>query len=441
MKLIIAGILLTSGILLTTFEFQKAIGTSGVDRGKIILKSTDGFIVVGEKSSTDFTRKEVFVYQTDKQGNVQWGKSYGGNESYVVNDAFLDSNQHIHLSSERYLNNRESLIYLHLNETGDLQNASPYDEGGNEVEPWAIAPAENGNKLVVGFTKIADFVPGGFYNASLETKHLYILKEDANGTKIWSKKLMLPNNTSSFAYDITKTSDGNYCIIGQAIMDNAIYNLLFKINTNGSIIWSKKINEGNVIFRNITTSYANNELLITGYAEDDAGSTDMFISKINDTNGSIVWSKRYGKLDKEYGKGVIANENHIIFTGTTKSFGSQQDQIMVGKVNHQGDLLWTNKYGSNVLEDVSAPILDNNNIVFTGFSLRTPNGAESLLFNVGQNSKTDHEKTIDEHNFPLTTTSINLDFEDMTTPSFGGSYTLSNTIVTPLQLNSTNLNF
>ncbi len=224
-------------------------------------------------------------------------------------------------------------------------------------------------------------------------------------------------------------------------MDNAIYNLMFKINSNGNIIWSKKINEGNVIFRNITASYSNNELIITGYTEDDAGSTDMFISKINDTNGSIVWSKRYGKLDKEYGKGAIATENHIIFTGTTKSFSSQQDQIMVGKLNHQGDLLWTNKYGSNVLEDVSAPILDNNNIVFTGFSLRTPNGAESLLFNVGQNSKTDHNITIDENNFPLTTTSINLDFEDMTTSSFGGSYTLSNTIVTPLQLNSTNLNF
>lgn len=358
MKIIFASLLIASIFsVANTGGFQKAIGTSGMDNGKIILNTEDGYIVVGEKSSADHQRKEILIYKTDKDGNLNWAKSYGGTETYVVNDAYLDENNHIHLSSERYLSNRESLLYMKLDENGNLETSVPYDEGGNEVEPWAIAPTENGGNIIVGFTKVADYVPGGFYNASLETKHLYILGMDANGNKLWSKKLKTPEILASNAYDIIKTDDNNYLIVGNYVTQTEAVNIIIKINTAGTIIW-QKVNENSKIDLRYIDKAENNNYIITGTSFSSSNTNQEIAAIKIDNQGNILWSKEFGNLKQEKIKGAVVNQNgEILISGTSKSFNSRAEQIVLLNLDINGNLQWTNKYGNGVLNDPSNLIL------------------------------------------------------------------------------------
>jgi len=439
MKLLLTSILLSSLVLATSLGFQKAIGTSAFDYGKKILTTQDGYIVVGEKSSDDHQRKELLVYKTDKDGNVMWAKSYGGTETYVVNDAYLSNDNHIHLSSERYLSNRESLLYMELDENGNLQKSVPYDEGGNEIEPWAIAPTSLGGKIVVGFTKVADFVPGGFYNASLETKHLYILGMNANGDKLWSKKLNTPNVLASNAFDIVKTNDNHFLVIGNYLTQTEAVNILIKIDEVGNIIWQKTYPNSTFNFRYIDQAEGNN-FIITGTAQTTANKDDILVLKISD-NGNVLWSKQFGNTKQEKVKGAFVLPNgEIYLSGTSKSFGSSSEQIVILNLLANGNLQWTNKYGTGTLDEVSNPIIDNGFLVFTGFSLRTANGAETLLLKVPTTNQTNKSVNMNQTNLNFNFTDSNLPFEAINENAFSGNYQINQTVVSPQQLNVIDIN-
>ena len=440
MKIIFASLFIASVFaVVNTGGFQKAIGTSSVDNGKIILNTEDGYIVVGEKSSDDHQRKEILVYKTDKEGNVNWAKSYGGSETYVVNDAYLDSENHIHLSSERYLSNRESLLYMELDESGNLETSVPYDEGGNEVEPWAIAPTENGGNIIVGFTKVADFVPGGFYNASLETKHLYILGMDGNGNKLWSKKLKTPEILASNAFDIIKTEDNHFLIIGNYLTQNEAVNIILKVDEAGTIIWNKIYNHSKIDLRYIDRA-ENNNYIITGTSASQNNKKEIAVIKIN-SDGNVIWSKEFGGLEQEKVKGSVTNQNgEVIITGTSKSFNSSSDQILILKLDVNGNLQWANKYGNGVLNEPSNAILDFGNLVFTGFSLKTDNGPETTLIKTTSNNSTQREITIQEQNLNVLFINKSIPFETINETSFSGNYNSNETVVTNLSLNSIDIN-
>ena len=439
MKLIIASLIIVSSIISTTITFQKAIGTGGVDNGKIVLNTPDGYVVIGEKSSEDHQRKELLIYKTNKEGSVIWSKSYGGSETYVVNDAYIDNQQHIHLSSERYLSNRESLIYMELDETGNLITSVPYDEGGNEVEPWAIAPSGNGTNIIVGFTKTADFVPGAFYNTSMETKHLYILKIDENGNKIWSKKLNEQTILASNAYDIVKTNDNNFLIIGSMITETHLFNIIIKIDHNGTILWHKKHENQQLTFRYIE-DIGNNNYLITGTKNTQSSKSDIVAIKINE-EGNMLWSKSYGAIDKEVPKGVASINDKLYLAGTSKSLNSKAEQIIILEINKaNGNLNWVNKYGNGVLNEPSKIINDNQSLVFSGFALQTANGAETILMKIDNLNKTQNEVN-------LSTTNENINFINATVPftninenAYSGSYNINQTVITNLNLNSIDIN-
>lgn len=439
MKLIIASFIIVSSILVTNVTFQKAIGTSSLDNGKIVLNASDGYVIVGEKASKDHKRKELLVYKTDKEGTVLWSKSYKGEETYVVNDAYIDEQQHIHLSSERYLSNRESLLYMELDENGNLVTSSPYDEGGNEVEPWAIAPAENGSNIIVGFTKVAGFIQGGFYNASLETKHLYILKMDQNGNKLWSKKLEDESILASNAYDIVKTSDNNYLVVGSMMTETIFSNIILKIDKNGTVLWHKKYNDIQMSFRNID-AVANNKYIISGTLNTEDKKSELIAIKINE-NGDALWSKSYGASDKEVAKGTSFINNKLYISGTSKSFNSEAEQIIILEIDDaNGHLNWVNKYGNDILNEPSKILIDNNQLVFTGFGLRTPNGPETILVKIDNLNNTQKEVTLTETNLNVIFNNASVPFSIINESAFSGSYSKSQTMTQDLLLNSIDIN-
>lgn len=152
--------------------------------------------------------------------------------------------------------------------------------------------------VIAGYTN--SFGHGGY--------DMYVIKTKKNCDTVWTKTYGGTN--WDFAYSIEPTSDGGYIIAGG------------------------------------TFSYGN-------------GGEDMYLVK-TDANGDTVWTKTYGGAFDEEAKSVKqTSDGGYILTGTSKSFGDINGDILTIKTNSLGDTLWTYKY-QGTLDDNAYDIIEDN---------------------------------------------------------------------------------
>lgn len=152
--------------------------------------------------------------------------------------------------------------------------------------------------VIAGYTN--SFGYGGY--------DMYVIKTNKNCDSVWTKTYGGTN--WDLAYSVEPTSDGGYIIAGG------------------------------------TFSYGN-------------GGEDMYLVK-TDANGDTIWTKTYGGVFDEEAKSVKqTSDGGYILTGSSKSFGDLNGDILTIKTNSFGDTLWTYKYQGS-LDDNSYDIIEDN---------------------------------------------------------------------------------
>jgi|GEM_PF-376332 len=77
------------------------------------------------------------------------------------------------------------------------------------------------------------------------------------------------------------------------------------------------------------------------------GLTNILITKIN-LNGEVLWSKTYGSVGNETVRRVkLTTDGGLLITGQTTSFDNFRGDILCLKVSASGNLLWSQKFGLN----------------------------------------------------------------------------------------------
>ena len=78
-------LLLLSVALSGQGSFQKVIqGISGVELGRHVLETDNGYIIAGYTSSSGAGGRDAYLTEIDKLGNIMWQRTYGGS----FDDAF-----------------------------------------------------------------------------------------------------------------------------------------------------------------------------------------------------------------------------------------------------------------------------------------------------------------------------------------------------------------
>lgn len=132
--------------------WQKALGGNGVDYGRSVKQTPDGgYIVAGYTYSFGAGKDDMYLIKTDSYGDTIWTRTYGG-----------------------------------------------YDED----YAYSVEVCNNNGCIVVGHTK--SFGIGGF--------DVYLVRIDSLGNMMWQKTF--GSNVDEYAYDIKRTSDGGYVIVG-----------------------------------------------------------------------------------------------------------------------------------------------------------------------------------------------------------------------------------
>ena len=362
----IIHILILANFVVCAQEGIPSYGTKNADQAKIIIPSSFASLVLGETIKED--KKRILLYSIDANGNIIWSKTLSAKDPLVINDALKTKNGYV-LAGENYVNNREALLLIDTDSTGNPNWVANFNEDGNEIEPYAIESTPSAY-YIGGFTKLATLSVNSFYNFSIENQYPYLLKTSKEGKKIWSKQIALNEQTIvGDIRDIAYTKDNQLVFIANIYnpksKSKTLTNFLVKINEEGTVVWSKSIENKRMEWLKLKVD-ANNHIFVVGKQTISDKNTDISVMKL-DANGVIIWSKLYGTESVEKPFDFTVWNNNLVLSLTSNHFDSKKrSQSLVVKLNKDGEIIANHYIKEKDYSKIASVQVLNNQIYYTG---------------------------------------------------------------------------
>ena len=148
---------------------------------------------------------------------------------------------------------------------------------------------------------------------------------------------------------VIQTSDGGYAVLGN--FDNNLTSgddiYLIKTNAYGDTIWTKKYGGSDDDFGYQILQLSNGGYIISGSTKSVGnGATDALLIK-TDAIGNLIWLKTYGGAQNDLGGIFVQTDDGGYFmVGVTKNYGAGDYDAYLIRTNSFGDTLWTKTYGT-----------------------------------------------------------------------------------------------
>lgn len=208
---------------------------------------------------------------------------------------------------------------------------------------------------------------------------MFIMKIDQIGDTVWTKT---HGETNMGAGSIVKTFDGNYVISGGPGPMSIAKTVLLKLNGNGEEIWEKTyVFEGSPTPEGLVSleQTADSGFIMAGSKAISSGFYDVLIMKL-DMNGDSLWTKLYGEPSvHDWGAYALPVDagGYIISAGRDVPNYSK-NKLLIMKIDNSGTFLWEKIYEGNVRQGISnLKKTTNNDYIGTGYYLY-PNGGGDL---------------------------------------------------------------
>ena len=282
-----------------------------------------GDIFICGKTSRNYstTKNDILLIKANSSGDTIWTKTYGGAEAEYGTNIIATSDGHILIAGKTESFGAGSFgdIYLvKVNTSGDTLWTASYPDQDQEV-PFHLMETQNGEYLITGTNE-----------DNSQYSELYLLKVSATGQPIWNKKIGPP--TWKWGHSTIELTNGDLLTCGKHTVSGYNQVLLVKTDNAGNIIWEKELGvnnlseEGNSVKQNSDGSFT-----IAGTCFDvSTGQTDILILKV-DQNGNQLWLKKFGSASSDSGVNLIkdTNDDNIIT-------GNYNDLIFMTKTNNNG---------------------------------------------------------------------------------------------------------
>lgn len=293
--------------------WQKTFGFSGADNGISIIQTNEGGFLItgvldvsasgGEGASKIVRTKrhaggDFWVLKTDRLGNIEWSRFYGGSLTETPYDVIQTSNNNYLIVGSTDSNDVDistnkggyDFWVVKISETGNLIWEKSF--GGSQIdEARAIAPSNDGHYLIIGDTRSDDLEVSKNNGAA----DLWLIKISTEGALIWEKSF----GGSSFdsGRSIFKTQDNGFVISGSSRSVNGDVDAnkgqndawLIKIDSQANIMWSQTIGGTEIDFTFDATELDNSSIIAVGESKsidhditENKGFSDLLIINIDD---------------------------------------------------------------------------------------------------------------------------------------------------------------
>lgn len=338
-------------------EWQKTIGTGGIDKLESIKQTTDGGYIVGGYTYPDMfgnIMADYWAIKLDATGNIEWENKIGGDNEDVLTAIKQTADGGYILGG-----------YSHSDSTGD---------------------------------KTEDTV-GSTPDADTDYEDYWVVKLNSSGNIEWQNTI--GGNYHDQLYDVIQTLNGNYILVGWSesnISGDKTENTIgasqyddfwvVKLNSSGNIIWENTIGgdyddvamsvveaaDGGYVIAGSSESNISGDK--TENAQGQASNNDYWVVKLN-TLGNIEWQNTIGGSlnDELSGIAKLTNGGYILGgSSTSKANGDKTETTLardywIVKINNNGVIEWDNTIKSNKADVLtSIATTANNTIVVGGFS-------------------------------------------------------------------------
>lgn len=198
----------------------------------------------------------------------------------------------------------------------------------------------------------------------------FVMKVTSEGQVIWKKRLGV--RREDFFPAICATPDGGLVATGPFSIDSSAGMPVVKFNSSGDIEWQTKVNNisswgvdiilsgegGYIIVGDLRTSIVDSDSCITSVM--DRRSVSSVIVNL-DSTGQVLWQKSYPiglahSLTGDWYKKVVKLPDGYVVMNNTNVIGGLLDtcqflllpaDLMLMKIDRQGNLIWSKKYGGS----------------------------------------------------------------------------------------------
>lgn len=357
--------------LLTAFKalpqntFQKTLSEAGSDNPKSVKQTADGGYIITGYSLFGGGIAEAYLIKLDNNGDLQWAKIYGDGTGGSLNDYGNSVQQTADggyiVAGYSYLGaGARDVFVFKTDSAGTLQWAKTFGGSGDE---WGESVQENsdGTYIVAGYTSS---FPGPEAN-------FYLLKLNTNGSLIWSKTY---GGAAGYerCYSVKQTSDDGYILFGSTVASGfgagGYDYYIVKTDSIGDTLWSKTYGGGQSDFGKFVQATNDGGYILSGFTSDASGmgGYDLGVVKIL-SNGNLEWAKLFGGTGGDNSYSVQqTNDDGYIIGGTTFSFGTNDTYLV--KTDSSGNMQWSKNYIDNGTENELQITTDGGYIVIANAS-------------------------------------------------------------------------
>jgi len=271
---------------------------------------TDDEEIIADGTSIPEEALRLCMIKTDKDGNKEWFKTYGedNSHSYAAYDVEqTPDGDFVHAGSTTATSDgHEDCLLIKTDKNGNMIWNNTY--GGLEDQvAYDVEVTDDGGYFVVGYT--TDTTDGH--------QDVYFFKTDEDGNLEF--EVQPPMDTTNYGFSGEQTLDGDYIVCGitDVTSDGKYDCWLLKFNSSGVELWNKTYGglEDQVAYDVEVTK--DEGYIIAGYTNDTYnGEPDILLIKTN-KNGDMEWTKKYGyqedfvKIEISAGLGITASIENI----------------------------------------------------------------------------------------------------------------------------------
>ncbi len=303
-----AGSVGTNVILIKTDEHGRqqwfqSYGGIGDDKGNEVVQANDGtYAIIGQTSSMGNGEEDVLLIKTNDKGKELWRKSFGG----PFNDRGLsitlaNDGGYILIGRTEVINNEKANVYLiKTDKDGNLLWEKTF--GGDNLDIGeSVIETKEGDIIIVGHTQsFATIDPNNPVISSISSD-IYFIKTNALGEVLVEETF--GNIEQDIAYDVIETPEGNFALTGVTTDNSDAYLLL--VDKNGKELWSKSYGG---TFEEIGYSIDltnDGGFIIAGFKTITPTNSEIYLIK-TDKSGELEWERLFGGKGLDMGRSVVA---------------------------------------------------------------------------------------------------------------------------------------
>jgi hypothetical protein len=320
---------------------------------------------------------DYWVVKLDDNGKIVWQKTFGGSDDDVANDIEITSDSGYIVAGFSYSidgnitnhhgnNTRADYWIIKLDKNGNIQWQKSYG-GTDEDRAKSVRQTADHGYIVAGESHSTD----GDVTGNHGFNQNWVIKIDSIGNIQWEKTLGGNNLGGAFSLEIT--SDRGFIIAGySASTDSVIYShhlsdfQIIKLDSVGAASWEQSFGgSGQDAAYSIKQTFDGGYIAVgyTGSNDGDVtgnhGGDDYWIVKLDKT-GNLQWQKTLGGTGEDFGLSIIqTSDSSFVVAGSSDS----DDGDITG--NHGHEDYWIVKLGNKPVNDVNTS--KNNSAVTINF--------------------------------------------------------------------------